>query len=70
MHFCDMSIAAVKWEKGCLVYGSWSMTPEFYEGTTSKSEPSNYLGIPLEYHKNSSADWSEFAANLRDKSFK
>lgn len=46
------------------------MTPKFYEGIAWKREPSSYLGIPRQYHKNSNVYWSDFATNLRDKSSK
>lgn len=53
---CEATGAAVNWGK-CrnLFYGDWDMAPVDFEGMQWSREPCEYLGIPLQHHKNRNA---------------
>ncbi|CAN7978640.1 unnamed protein product [Ixodes persulcatus] len=46
------------------------MVPTFFEGVEWSREPCEYLGVPLQHHKNSKRYWTDCAVRLRNSTTK
>lgn len=69
--FCNVSGSAVNWDK-CLGFwhGEWFSTPSVFANIKWVCTPVKYLGVPLEYYRDSEPYWSRQVLELRDKAEK
>lgn len=67
--FCKATGASVNLQK-CrgFWHGTWASTPEVFEDIHWSCTPCNYLGVPLESHRNSTTYWSTVAADIDKRS--
>lgn len=69
--YCDATGALVNWQKTSgFFYGAWDVTPVEYEGIRWNTEPCDYLGVPLQHHRNSNTYWASFANTLQESTSK
>lgn len=58
--FCDATGAAVNMTRcSGFWHGAWATKPEVFEGFNWSETQRKYLGVPLEYYKNSNKHWCE-----------
>lgn len=69
--FCNVSGSAANWDK-CLGFwhGEWFSTPSVFANIKWVCIPVKYLGVPLEYYRDSEPYWSRQVLELRDKAEK
>lgn len=67
-YYCDLTGAAVNWEKCCgLWHGTWATKPRVFQDINFMSTPTQYLGVPLQHYKSSKAYWSNVVKETRDR---
>lgn len=66
--FCTASGSSVNWEKclGCW-HGDWPSTPAFFANMPWVNQPAKYLGVPLEFYRDSEPYWRRQATEMREK---
>lgn len=69
--FCEEPGTTVNWQKSSGIwFAAWDDMPEVFEGKQWERRLCNYLGVPLQYHCNSTGYWSNFAVKLLHDSLK
>lgn len=65
--FCTVSGSAVNWDK-CIGFwhGEWFSTPTVFMNIRWATTPVKYLGVPLEYYRDSEPYWRSQVLELRD----
>lgn len=64
--FCGMTCSSVNLSKCIgLSHGQWLNAPNVYENVTWTTQPTKYVGIPLDQYRDSSKYWSERAQDMR-----
>lgn len=66
--FCTASGSSVNWEKclGCW-HGDWPSTPVVFANMPWVNQPAKYLGVPLEFYRDSEPYWRRQATEMREK---
>lgn len=66
--FCSRTGCSVNWSKcSGFWHGRWASKPTFLAHIAWSTLPTRYLGVPLEYYKDSAGLWSEETDKLREK---
>lgn len=69
--FCGMTCSSVNLGKCIgLWHGEWLNTPNVFENVTWTTQPTKYLGIPLDQYRDSTKHWGERAQEMRAQTAK
>lgn len=68
---CEANGSAVNWKK-CLGFwhGNWPSTPSIFANMNWVSTPAKYLGVPLEFYKDSDPYWRKEAEVMKERAEK
>lgn len=68
---CKVNGSSVNWKK-CLGFwhGNWPLTPSIFANMNWVNTPAKYLGVPLEFYKDSDPYWRKEAAEMRERAEK
>lgn len=66
--FCDVTGSSVNYKKCVgLWHGEWLQAPGIFKGVTWSSEPTSYLGVPLQNYRDNTTYWCEKAQEIRER---